>query len=103
MSPRDGLSRGGSDGPGRSCCEGAPRDTMILVGTCRDTPRVIHVERGAQLEELKRTFDEVELLSDKTDDLWHSGWHGYAPLVHENEEIVPHSEMFVTDKGIHVN
>ena len=35
--PRDGLFRGGSGEPGRLRWEGAPRDTMTLVGACRDT------------------------------------------------------------------
>jgi transposase-like protein len=101
--PRDGLSRGGSGDPGRSRWEGAPGDTMTLVGACRDTLRVIRAECGAQPEELKRTLDEVEILSGKIDELWHDGWRGYAPLVYETERIVPHSETFVTEDGVHVN
>jgi len=101
--PRDGLSRGGSGDPGRSRWEGAPGDTMTLVGACRETLRVIRAERGAQPEELKQTLDEVEILSGKINELWHDGWRGYAPLVYETERIVPHSETFVTDDGVHVN
>ncbi len=101
--PRDGLSRGGSGDPGRSRWEGAPGDTMTLVGACRDTLRVIRAERGAKPEELRRTLDEVEILSGKITELWHDGWRGYAPLVYDNEKVVPHSEEFVTDEGVHIN
>ena len=76
---------------------------MTLVGACRDTPRVIRAERGAQPEEPKQTLDEVEILSGKIDELWHDGWRGYAPLVYETERIVPHFEMLVTEDGVHVN
>jgi len=101
--PRDGLARGGSGQPGRSRWEGAPGDTMTLVGASRDALRVIRAERGAQPDELKQTLDEVEILSGKIDELWHDGWSGYAPLDYDNEKIVPHSETFVTDDGVHVN
>ena len=101
--PRDGLSRGGDGEPGRSRWEGAPGDTMTLVGACRDTLRVIRAERGAKPDELRQTLDEVEILSGKIDELWHDGWRGYAPLVYDNEKVVPHSEEFVTDEGVHVN
>jgi len=101
--PRDGLSRGGSGEPGRSRWEGAPGDTMTLVGACRDTLRVLRAEHGAAPDELRQTLDEVEILSGKIEELWHDGWHGYVPLVYENEKVVPHSEEFVTDDGVHVN
>jgi len=74
--PRDGLSRGGSGEPGRSRWEGAPGDTMTLVGACRDTLRVIRAERGAKPDELRETLNEVEILSGKIDELWHDGWRG---------------------------
>ena len=101
--PRDGLSRGGSGEPGRSRWEGAPGDTMTLVGACRDTLRVLRAEDGAKPDELRQTLDEVEILSGKIEELWHDGWHGYVPLVYENEKVVPHSEESVTDNGVHVN
>ena len=74
--PRDGLSRGGEGEPGRSRWEGAPGDTMTLVGACRDTLRVIRAERGEKPDELRQTLDEVEILSGKIDELWHDGWRG---------------------------
>ncbi len=42
---------------------------MTLVGACRDTLHVIHAERGAKPDELRRTLDEVEVLSGKVDEL----------------------------------
>jgi hypothetical protein len=60
-------------------------------------------EHGARPDELKRTLDETEILSRRIDGLWHDGWCGYAPLVYENEQIVPHSKTFVTDDGVQVN
>jgi len=54
-------------------------------------------------DELRRTLDEVEILSGKIDELWHDGWRGYVPLVYDKEKVVPHSEEFVTDEGVHVN
>jgi transposase-like protein len=101
--PRDGLSRGGSGDRGRSRWEGAPGDTMTIIGASRDALRVIRAERGAQPEELKPALDEVEILSEKLDEVWHDGWRGYAPFVYENEETVVHSEEFVTDDGVHIN
>jgi len=103
MPPRDGLSRGGLGELGRSRWEGAPGDTLTLVGACRDTLRVIRAERGAKPDELRQTLDEVKILSGKIEELWHDGWRGYAPLVYEDEKVVPHSEEFVTDDGVHVN
>ena len=50
---------------------------MTLVGACRDALRVIRAERGAKPHELRRTLDEVEILSGKIDELWHDGWRGY--------------------------
>jgi hypothetical protein len=76
---------------------------MTLVGACRDTLRVLRAEDGAKPDELRQTLDEVEILSGKIEELWHDGWRGYAPLVYENEKVVPHSEEFVTDDGVHVN
>ena len=101
--PRDGLSRGGSGERGRARWEGAPSDTMTLIGACRDALRVIRAERGAQPEELKPALDEVEILSGELDEVWHDGWRGYAPFVYENEQTVVHSEEFVTDEGVHIN
>jgi len=101
--PRNGLSRGGSGETGRSRWEGAPGDTMTLVSACRDTVCVIRAECGAQPEELKPALDEVEILSEKLDEVWHDGWRGYAPFVYENEQTVVHSEEFVTDDGVHIN
>mgnify|MGYP000321381269 FL=1 len=101
--PRDGLSRGGSSDRGRSRWEGAPGDTMTIIGACRDTLRVLRAERGANPEELKPALDEVEILSEKLEEVWHDGWRGYAPFVYENEQTVVHSEEFVTDDGIHIN
>jgi len=100
---RDGLSRGGSGEPGRSRWESAPVDTITPVGVCRDTLRVLRAEHGAAPDELRQTLDAVESLSGKIEELWHHGWHGYVPLVYENEKPVPHSEEFVTDNGVHVN
>ena len=100
MPPRDGLSRGGLGELGRSRWEGAPGDTLTLVGAYRDTPRA---ERGAKSDELRQTLDEVEILSGKIGELYHDGWRGHAPLVYEDEKVVPHSEKFVIDDGIHVN
>jgi transposase-like protein len=65
QTPRERPSRGGPGEPGRSRWNGAPGDTMTLVGACRDTLWVIRAERGAQPEELKRTLEEVEILSEK--------------------------------------
>jgi hypothetical protein len=76
---------------------------MTLVGACRDTLRVIRAESGVKPDELRQTLDKVEILSGKIDELWHDGWCGYAPLVSDNEKVVPHSEEFVTDEGVHVN
>jgi hypothetical protein len=45
----------------------------------------------------------LEILSRKIDGLWHDGWRGYAPLIYENEQIVLHSETFVTGDGFHVD
>ena len=103
MPPRDGLSRGGLGGLGRSRWEGAPGDTLTLVGACRDTLRVIRAERGAKSDELRQTLDEVEILSGKIGELYHDGWRGHAPLVYEDENVAPHSEESVIDDGIHVN
>ena len=69
MPPRDGLSRGGPGERGRSRWEGAPGDTMTLIGACRDVLRVIRAEPGAQPEELKPALDEVEILSGELDEL----------------------------------
>jgi hypothetical protein len=71
--PRDGLSRGGSGDRGRSRWEGAPGDTMTIIGASRDALRVIRAEPGAQPEELKPALDEVEILSEKLDGVWHDG------------------------------
>jgi transposase-like protein len=101
--PRDGLSRGGSGEGGRSRWEGAPGDTMTIIGACRDTLRVLRAEPGAQPEELKPALDEVEILSGELDEVWHDGWRGYAPFVYDNEQTVVHSEEFVTDDGVHIN
>ena len=101
--PRDGLSRGGSGDRGRSRWEGAPGDTMTLIGACRDTLRVLRAEPGGQPEELKPALDEVEILSGELDEVWHDGWRGYAPFVYDNEQTVVHSEEFVTDEGVHIN
>lgn len=35
--------------------------------------------------------------------MWHEGWHGYVLLVYDNEKVVPHSQEFVIDEGVHVN
>jgi transposase-like protein len=101
--PRDGLSRGGSGEGGRSRWEGAPGDTMTIIGACRDTPRVLRAEPGAQPEEFKPALDEVEILSGELDEVWHDGWRGYAPFVYDNEQTIVHSEEFVTDDGVHIN
>ena len=101
--PRDGLSRGGSGDRGRSRWKGAPGDTMTISGAYRDTLRVIRAERGARPEELKPALDEVEILSEKLDEVWHDGWGEYAPFVYETEQTVVHSEEFVTDDGVHIN
>ena len=61
--PRDGLSRGGSGDRGRPRWEGAPGDTMTIIGACRDTLRVLRAEPGGQSEELKPALDDVEILS----------------------------------------
>ncbi len=76
---------------------------MTLFGDCRDTLRVIRAERDAKPNELRQTLDEEEILSGKIDELWYDGWHGYAPLVYDNEKIVPHSDEFATGEGVHVN
>ena len=102
MPPRDGLSRGGPGERGRSRWEGAPGDTMTLIGACRDVLRVIRAEPGAQPEELKPALDEVEILSGELNELWQDGWRGYAPLVYDNEQTVVHTEEFVTDDGVHI-
>jgi len=73
---------------------------MELVGACRDTLRVVRAERGAKPDEVREALDEVEILSGKIDELWYDGWRGYAPLVYDNEKVVPHSEEFVTDEGV---
>ena len=101
--PRDSLSRGGSGDRGRSRWEGAPGDTMTIIGASRDALRVIRAEPGAQPEELKPVLDEVEILSEKLEEVWHDGWRGYAPFVYDNEQTVVHSEEFVTDDGVHIN
>jgi len=54
----------------RSRSEGAPGDTMTLIGACRDALRVIRTEPGAQPEELKPALDEVEILSGKLEEVW---------------------------------
>jgi len=74
--PRDGLSRGRSGEGGRSRWEGAPGDTMTIIGACRDTLRVLRAEPGAQPEELKPALDEVEILSGKLDVVRHDGCVG---------------------------
>jgi hypothetical protein len=101
--PRESPSRGGSGDRGRSRWDGAPGDTITLIGACRDTLRVIRPEPGAQPEELKPAIDEVEILSGQLDEVWHDGWRGYAPLDYEDEHTVVHSEEFVTDDGVHIN
>ena len=100
--PPDSL-RGGTPNRGRPRWEGAPGDTMTIIGACRDTLRVLRAERGAQPEELKPALDEVEILSGKLDEVWHDGWRGYAPFVYDNEQTVVRSEEFVTDDGVHIN
>ena len=64
---------------------------------------MVRAERGAKPDELRQILDEGEILSGEIDELWHDGWRGYAPLVYDNEKVVPHSEEFVTDEGVHVN
>lgn len=76
---------------------------MTIVGGYRDALRVIRAERGAKPDGLRRTLDGVEILSGKIDELWHDGWRGYAPLIYNNEKVVPHTEEFVTDNGVYVN
>ena len=66
MPPRDGLSRGGLGGLGRSRWKGAPGGTLTLAGAYRDTPRA---ERDAKPDELRQTLDEVETLSGKIGEL----------------------------------
>jgi len=46
---------------------------MTIIGACRDTLRVIRAEPGANPEELKPVLDEVEILSEKLDEVWHDG------------------------------
>ncbi len=70
---------------------------MTLIGACRDALCVIRIEPDAQLEELEPALDEVEILSGKLKQVWHDGWRGYGPLVHESEQTVVHSKEFVPD------
>lgn len=65
--------------------------------------RVIHAEHGAKPDELRRTLDEIETLPGRIDGLWHNRWRGYEPLVYQNDQVVPHFEVSVTDDGVHVN
>ena len=58
--PPDSL-RGGTPNRGRPRWEGAPGDTMTIIGACRDTFRVLRAEPGGQSEELKPALDEVEI------------------------------------------
>lgn len=76
---------------------------MTIIGASRDALRVIRAERGAQPEELKPALDEVEILSEKLDEVWHDRWRGYTPFVYENEQIVGHSKEFVTDDAVRIN
>ena len=64
--PRDGLSRGSSGERGRSRWEGAPGDTMTLIGACRDTLRVLRAEPGAQPEDLNLVKCWLEFLGLRT-------------------------------------
>ena len=101
--PQDSFSRGGSGDRGRSHWDGAPGDTMTIIGACRDTLCVIRAEPGAQPEELKPALDEGEILSEKLDEVWHDGWRRYAPFVYGNDQTVVHSGEFVTEGGVHIN
>jgi len=65
---------------------------MTITGVCRDTLRVLRAEPGAQPEELKSALDEVGILPVRIDKVWY-----------DNEQIVVHSEEFVTDDGVHIN
>ena len=64
---------------------------------------VIRAEHGSKAEDLRPALDETEILSGKIDELWHDEWRGYAPLVHEDEQTVVHTEEYVTEDGIHTN
>ena len=79
------FERGGSGDRGRSRWEGPSGDTLRIIGASRGALRVIRAKRGAQPEELKPALDEVEILSEKLDEVWHDRWRGDAPFAYENK------------------
>lgn len=64
---------------------------------------MLRAKPGPKPEELKPALDEIVILSEIFDEVWHDGWRYFLPFVYENGPAVGHSEGFVTDDGVHIN
>jgi ribosomal protein S27AE len=101
--PRDGLSRGGSPGPGRSRWTGEQGDEMTLVAACRDVLRVISAEEGSKYDEnLGPVIEEAGDLSQPLGEIWTDELPAYQKMEHEHRTVV-HDDEYVSDEGIHTN
>ena len=101
--PRDGLSRGGSPGPGRARWTGEQGDEMTLVAACRDVLRVISAEEGSKYDEnLGPVIEEAGDLSQPLGEIWTDELPAYQQMEHEHRTVV-HDDEYVSDEGIHTN
>ncbi|MGN8216775.1 IS1595 family transposase [Halococcus morrhuae DSM 1307] len=101
--PRDGLSRGGSPGPGRARWTGERGDEMTLVAACRDVLRVISAEEGSKYDEnLGPVIEEAGDLSQPLGEIWTDELPAYQQMEHEHRTVV-HDDEYVSDDGVHTN
>ncbi|WP_049998744.1 IS1595 family transposase [Halococcus sediminicola] len=101
--PRDGLSRGGSPGPGRARWTGEQGDEMTLVAACRDVLQVISAEEGSKYDEnLGPVIKEAGDLSQPLGEIWTDELPAYQQMEHEHRTVV-HDDEYVSEEGIHTN
>ena len=101
--PRDGLSRGGSPGPGRARWTGEQGDEMTLVAACRDVLQVISAEEGSKYDEnLGPVIEEAGDLSQPLGEIWTDELPAYQQMEHEHRTVV-HDDEYVSDDGVHTN
>ncbi|WP_343750071.1 IS1595-like element ISHsa2 family transposase, partial [Halococcus dombrowskii] len=101
--PRDGLSRGGSPGPGRARWTGEQGDEMTLVAACRDVLQVISAEEGSKYDEnLGPVIEEAGDLSQPLGEIWTDELPAYQQMEYEHRTVV-HDDEYVSDDGVHTN